>query len=624
MKRIILLTMVSILFCAGFAQNTNENAEKIQFKYQARLKAGIGQTFLALPTEFEKISILQPTTTAVIFKTYSPVNDFLKTKWGFYGGMNHDFYFYKIFGAGLDFDYFNNKLEFTIPNAATKYINDNQNQDPFPPAELVESMRKNQSLIFLGVGPGAKIPIGSKFEIDVNLRAGLSLLSMGSLMYRFNNIHEDLNYVLDTLLYFDYTKRFSSLGLKAGIFGNYWFSGKFGVSLGVDYIHSFVKPDKLANNPDYIFRYKDPDYYFYGNPLEFAPYWYFNRTTSNYVPTKINVNHLAVSVGIVFRLDPPAGAEKLPKEGKNKDILVLVKDSISGIPIQDAGVLLSKENGNPVETKITGENGKVLFQSVKPGDYLLTGSKGNISTTSEPVSKTEFEKSKKVIYKELLYNNVNFILLGVTKECTENKILGNVQVELTNKTTGLVVRAKSDAQGNFSFLLEPNSDYSVAATREGYYSGAQEITTMGLNRSKTLYVDLVLCVEELEVGKTIILKMIYYDFDKCDIRKDASLELDRLVKMMKDNPNMEIELSSHTDQRGTEAYNEKLSQCRAESAVNYIVGKGINKSRMSAKGYGESRPIMDCTKDKDCPQSAEGDCQCHQNNRRTEIKITKM
>ena len=87
---------------------------------------------------------------------------------------------------------------------------------------------------------------------------------------------------------------------------------------------------------------------------------------------------------------------------------------------------------------------------------------------------------------------------------------------------------------------------------------------------------------------------------------------------------MEIELSSHTDQRGTDAYNNKLSQCRAESAVGYIVGKGISKTRIKAKGYGKTQLLEDCSIYKDCPQTSQGDCPCHQNNRRTEVKIIKM
>jgi peptidoglycan-associated lipoprotein len=87
---------------------------------------------------------------------------------------------------------------------------------------------------------------------------------------------------------------------------------------------------------------------------------------------------------------------------------------------------------------------------------------------------------------------------------------------------------------------------------------------------------------------------------------------------------MEIELSSHTDQRGTEEYNNKLSQCRAESAVAYIVGKGIDVKRIKAVGYGESMLLKDCLTVPGCTNSSEGDCPCHQKNRRTEVKILKM
>jgi outer membrane protein OmpA-like peptidoglycan-associated protein len=130
--------------------------------------------------------------------------------------------------------------------------------------------------------------------------------------------------------------------------------------------------------------------------------------------------------------------------------------------------------------------------------------------------------------------------------------------------------------------------------------------------------------EELETGRTFILNNIYYDFDKCDLRQDAFPELDRLVDILKENPAMEIELSSHTDQRGAGDYNQRLSQCRAESARKYLISKGITASRITAVGYGESRLLKDCSTDPSCGQTGDTDCPCHQNNRRTEVKILKM
>ncbi|MEA4910551.1 MAG: OmpA family protein [Candidatus Elulimicrobiales bacterium] len=120
-----------------------------------------------------------------------------------------------------------------------------------------------------------------------------------------------------------------------------------------------------------------------------------------------------------------------------------------------------------------------------------------------------------------------------------------------------------------------------------------------------------------EVGKTIVLDKIYYDFDQDYIRPDAKPELDKVVVYMQAYPNMTIELSSHTDSRGTHLYNEDLSQRRAESAVRYIVERGISPNRIYAKGYGENRLVNHC---KDGVFCSEDD---HQKNRRTEITILK-
>ena len=118
-------------------------------------------------------------------------------------------------------------------------------------------------------------------------------------------------------------------------------------------------------------------------------------------------------------------------------------------------------------------------------------------------------------------------------------------------------------------------------------------------------------LDRLALNKTFVLENIYYDLDKFNIRTDAAVELDKLVQILKDNPTVKIELSSHTDDRATDAYNNKLSQNRAQSAVDYIVSKGIEKDRLVAKGYGETRLII-----KKAQTEEE-----HQKNRRTEFTI---
>ena len=120
------------------------------------------------------------------------------------------------------------------------------------------------------------------------------------------------------------------------------------------------------------------------------------------------------------------------------------------------------------------------------------------------------------------------------------------------------------------------------------------------------------------MGQIFVMENIYYDFDKWDILPESEIELDKLVKVMNDNPSWKVELGSHTDCRGNDAYNEKLSQKRSDSAVNYIVNSGIQKDRIIAKGYGESMLVNECDDGVQCTEEQ------HRKNRRTEFKILEM
>ncbi|RMG76487.1 MAG: hypothetical protein D6714_21290 [Bacteroidetes bacterium] len=119
-------------------------------------------------------------------------------------------------------------------------------------------------------------------------------------------------------------------------------------------------------------------------------------------------------------------------------------------------------------------------------------------------------------------------------------------------------------------------------------------------------------------GQTIRLSNIYYDFDKFYIRGDAAQELDYVYQLLKTYPTMEIALIAHTDARGSDAYNEKLSRKRAKAAVQYLIDRGIEPHRLVAMGVGESRLVNGCDDGVDCPESE------HQKNRRTEIRILKL
>jgi len=116
----------------------------------------------------------------------------------------------------------------------------------------------------------------------------------------------------------------------------------------------------------------------------------------------------------------------------------------------------------------------------------------------------------------------------------------------------------------------------------------------------------------------VVLQNVYYDFDKATLRPESHASLDELVEMMKAHPDMVIEIRAHTDDKGTERYNQRLSQARAKSCVAWLISKGIDKNRLQANGYGATQPVAP-NKHEDGTDNPEG----RQQNRRTEFKVLK-
>ncbi|AYA38032.1 hypothetical protein D3Y59_13875 [Hymenobacter oligotrophus] len=178
------------------------------------------------------------------------------------------------------------------------------------------------------------------------------------------------------------------------------------------------------------------------------------------------------------------------------------------------------------------------------------------------------------------------------------------------------------ADGTFKTKLDTSAAYTLFADRPGYFSARQSITTVGKvppqdqlpNEMNDISIPVTLTLSKIVVNKAIVVENIFYDYNKANIRPDAAVELDKLVQTLQDNPDITIELSSHTDARGKDAFNQDLSQRRAQSAVDYIISKGVDKSRITARGYGETRPVIRTAKTE--PE--------HQRNRRTEFKVTKI
>ena len=219
---------------------------------------------------------------------------------------------------------------------------------------------------------------------------------------------------------------------------------------------------------------------------------------------------------------------------------------------------------------------------------------------------------------------VNYVLKGTTltqkNDDRELIILGNSSVKLLDKEGVVIEETFTDDNGEFEFIVYTDEEYLLIGEKENYFSTRGDFSTIGKELDKTKLKEFItnvefeknLILDRIIVNKSIVLDNIYYDLDKADIREDAAIELDKLVVILEDNPNISIELSSHTDDRSSVEYNQDLSQRRAESAVSYILSKGIDRSRISAKGYGESQLLILNAKTEDE----------HQINRRTEFKVT--
>jgi len=223
-------------------------------------------------------------------------------------------------------------------------------------------------------------------------------------------------------------------------------------------------------------------------------------------------------------------------------------------------------------------------------------------------SKKEGGEGDDDIYKVLLEGEFELELL-----VRDKKTLSPVSGAKVNFSDNMTRYANNN--GIITRDLDDDSDYTATSEVQGYMNESVSFTT----KDKPFgIIKEVINIEKVEVRQKFVMENIYYDFDKWDIRPEAAEELDKLVKIMKDNPSWKVELGSHADCRGSDSYNMALSRKRAESAVDYIVSKGISKDRITAKGYGESQLVNECDDGVECTEEQ------HQINRRTEFTIIEM
>ena len=223
-------------------------------------------------------------------------------------------------------------------------------------------------------------------------------------------------------------------------------------------------------------------------------------------------------------------------------------------------------------------------------------------------------------------------------EGTVNDELGNpisdAKLRLVG-SDGTISKVSARRDGTYKIKLKKDVKYVMLATARGFLNAKQQWNTLDLKDSKTYTMDFALS----PISRPVKMENIFYEFGRWELTKASETELDRLVKLLNDNPNITIELSAHTDLKGNDEFNNELSQKRAQSCCDYLIARGIEKERLTPVGYGESKPVMvDKALNKQYPWlpvdqaldeayilTLPADKQeiCNQINRRTEFKVIK-
>ena len=215
---------------------------------------------------------------------------------------------------------------------------------------------------------------------------------------------------------------------------------------------------------------------------------------------------------------------------------------------------------------------------------------------------------------------------GQVKNASTGAGIANAVVRMTSSCGGREEFIQTDGNGNFDACLPPNCNYTFIGEKSGFNPGNSSLNitpgASGLNTVLNLTpiapVATTRNTTPFPVGTEIVFEKIYYDFNKSAIRTGAARELEEAVRIMQSYPSINIQLISHTDSRGGNTYNQKLSNSRAESAKRFMVSRGVAPSRITTLGMGENQPRNGCVDGVNCSEEE------HQYNRRTELKVVSI
>ncbi|MFW0738642.1 OmpA family protein [Flavobacterium sp. T12S277] len=214
-------------------------------------------------------------------------------------------------------------------------------------------------------------------------------------------------------------------------------------------------------------------------------------------------------------------------------------------------------------------------------------------------------------------------LLGTITDLETNVVLSNTKVALFDENFQAVAEVVSDEKGNYIFPnVKCGKNYFVRASKTDYESKETPVTINRNSGKTTLLIQLEKRVKPIGVGtdlaKTLDIPIIYFDLDKATIKKESAYQLEKIIEILKQYPTLKLDIRSHTDSRQTLKYNQVLSDKRAKSTRNWLIQKGVDSTRLTAKGYGETQLVNQCSDGVKCTEEE------HERNRRSEFVITNL
>ncbi|MBC7694488.1 MAG: OmpA family protein [Burkholderiales bacterium] len=290
---------------------------------------------------------------------------------------------------------------------------------------------------------------------------------------------------------------------------------------------------------------------------------------------------------------------------KKQPYKIQVKDSLTNSLLTSTLNIRNMKTGEI--TNITETNGEYNVNLFPNAEYEFVASSNTTYVPKRTILKTQ-ETIRNI---DVLLAKPNKAIQGYVYDKETKQPLANTAITIND------ISLTTDVKGFYkSDLLGTHAPYKIGASKKDYLSNLDYITLNEVSDNGTtadIYLDRVV------IGKAIKIDNIYFDLSKYNIRRDAALELNKIVNILKENPSIIIELGSHTDCRSSDAFNMKLSDNRAKSSAAYIVSQGIDKKRITGKGYGETKPVSNCA----CEGTKLPACneEQHQANRRTEFKI---